>query len=156
MTVPPGTFENCTARLQSSTTFFEGLNTTHQIECQLWNIPPSLWMGLTNIVPTLIMIPLVDRIFYVCFRPSMLKRMAVGKVFLFVSLAVAIVVETARAHSLWNHFKTEGSTIVINAIPFHTASTTTFHTASPLSIFWIAPQYSLFVFAEVLGNITGE
>lgn len=156
MTVPLGTFENCTARLLSSTSFFEGLNNTHQIGCQLWNMPPSLWMGLTNVAPILILIPLVDRILYVCYRPSMLKRMAVGKVFLFVSLVVAIGVEFARANELWNHFKTEDSTIVINAIPFHTESAITFHVASPLPIFWIAPQYFLFVFAEILGKITGE
>lgn len=159
MTVPLGTFENCTASLLSSTSFFEGLNTnvTHQIECQLWNnMPPSLWMGLTNVAPILILIPLVDRILYVCYRPSMLKRMAVGKAFLFVSLLVAIGVEAARVNVLWNHFSTKNSTIVINAIPFHTKSTITFHIASPLYIFWIAPQYFLFVFAEILGKITGE
>ena len=158
MTVPLGTFENCTASLLSSTSFFEGLYTTRQIECQLWNnMPPSLWMGLTNVAPILILIPLVDRILYVCYRPSMLKRMAVGKVFLFVSLAVAIGVEVARVNLLWNHFLIDqNSTIVINAIPFHTQSTITFHIASPLYIFWIAPQYFLFVFAEILGKITGE
>lgn len=149
MTVPYGTVDDCTASFQSSIT-------THQIECQLWKIPPSLWIVITNFVPTLILIPLVDRILYVCFRFSMLKRITVGEVFLFLSIAVAIGVEVARQRLLWSDFNNKNSTIVINAIPFHTESTTTLHIASPLSIFFVAPQYFLFAFAEIFCNITGE
>ena len=153
MTVPQGSVQNCTQNLLTNTHFFE--NVTRRIECQLWKVVPSLWLALANIVPVLILIPIFDRLVYVCFRIKMFKRMAIGKFFLFISIVVAIAVEGVRHRKLSDHFAMPNSTIVINAIPFHTESTATFHTASPLSIFWITPQYFVFAFAEVLASITG-
>lgn len=153
MTVPHGSFDDCTTLLRSNTHFFD--NITQHMECHMWNVPPSLWIVLTNFVPILFLIPLVDRILYVSFRPKMLKRIAVGKFFLLLSILVAIVVEIVRLHELWEHFERESSIIVINAIPFHTKSATTFHTASPLSILWITPQYLLFAFAEIFASVSG-
>ena len=156
MTVPPGTYENCTEVLLSNTHFFDNF-TTHSrtIECRLWNFLPSVWIALTNVLPVLILIPLVDRLLYVSCRLKMLKRITIGKVFLLASILVAIAVEVVRFQRLLGHFEAQNSTIVINAIPFHTKSATTFHNASPLSILWITPQYTLFAFAGVFGRITG-
>ena len=154
MTIPQGTYENCTKTLLSNTHFFDNF-TTHSIECRLWNILPSVWIALTNFLPVLILIPLVDRLLYVSCVPKMLKRIAIGKVFLLASILVAIAVEAVRINRLLDHFNAQNSTIVINAIPFHTKSATTFHNASPLSILWITPQYTLFAVAGVFGRITG-
>ena len=155
MTVPGGTYTDCTEMLYSSTHFFDNFN--HSVECHEWRIPPSLWMTTTSIIPTLILIPLVDRLLYVSCRPKMLKRIAAGKVFLLLSIVVAIPVEIVRLTQLWDQFDNEenNSTIIINAIPFHTKSSMTFHVASPLSIAFIMPQYILFGFTVVLAKITG-
>ena len=113
-------------------------------------------MALVTFVPILILILLVDRLLYVSCRPKMLKRIATGNIFLFISILVAIAVEYVRIHKLGKHIELdESSTIIINAIPFHTESAATFHIASPLDIMFIAPQYFLFAFAEVFASITG-
>ena len=154
MTAPNGAYEDCTTRLLSSTHFFD--NATHHIECQKWTVPPSLWMALTTYVPLLILIPLLDRLCYVSCRPKMLKRIAIGKIFLLTSILVAIAVEIVRFNRMWEQFEKSESTIVVNAIPLHTESSTTFHVASPLSILCLTPQYCLFAFAEVFASITGK
>ena len=80
-----------------------------------------------------------------------------GNIFLLLSILVAIPIEIERMKKLWQQFTSDGnSTIVINAIPFHTESATTFHVASPLSIVHIMPQYILFGFTGVLAKITGK
>ena len=154
MTVPHGTYTDCTIGLQESTQFFQNL--TYSIECHKWTIPPSIWMAVATFVPILMLIPLVDRLLYVSCQPKMLKRIAAGKLFLLLSILVAIAVEVVRMEQMWAQFGGGGNiTVVINAIPFHTESATSFHLASPLSIFYIMPQYVLFAFTEVLANITG-
>ena len=151
MTVPPGFTENC-----PSLGPIQSLNISSEvIKCQLWTVPPSLWLGLANIVPVLILIPICDRLVYPCVRFAMLKRMAAGKFFLFLSILVAITVEVVRHNQLSSEFHS-GTSITVNAIPFHTGTTTSLHVASPMSILWIMPQYFLFAFAEVLANITGK
>lgn len=125
------------------------------IMCQRWTVAPSLWLGLANIVPVLILIPICDRLVYPCIRFAMLKRMAAGKLFLFLSIVVAIAVEAVRHNQLASHLQ-NGTFLTLNAIPFHTGTTTRLHVASPMSILWIMPQYFLFAFAEVLANITGK
>jgi len=128
------------------------------VNCEFWEIPPSLWLSIANIFPILIIVPLFDRIIYPCLRgyqPTMLKRIGFGKLFLLISIIVAIVVEIFRVQSLWQHLRGDNF-LIINAIPFHTGSSTTLHVASPLNVALIIPQYLLFCFAEVLSNITGE
>ena len=153
-TVPHATYKDCTQHLLSSTHYFD--NFSRSIECRMWTVPPSSWMALVTFVPILILILLVDRLLYVSCRPKMLKRIATGNIFLFISILVAIAVEYVRIHKLGKHIELdESSTIIINAIPFHTESAATFHIASPLDIMFIAPQYFLFAFAEVFASITG-
>ena len=128
------------------------------VDCEFWKVPPSLWLSIANIFPILIIVPLFDRVIYPCLRgyqPTMLKRIGLGKIFLLISIIVAIVVEIFRIRSLWQHLR-EDTSIIINAIPFHTDSSTTLHVASPLVVTLIIPQYLLFCFAEVLSNVTGE
>ena len=151
MSVPRGTYTNCTETIYRSTDYF--VNATYSVECHKWSIPPSFWMASASFVPILVLIPLVDRLFYVSCRPKMLKRIAAGNIFLLLSILVAVPVEIARMEKLWDQF-THGA-VVINAIPFHTASATTFHLASPLSIASIMPQYILFGFTKVFAKITG-
>ena len=154
MSVPRGTYTNCTEAIYRSIDY--SVNATYSIECHKWSIPPSFWMASASFVPILVLIPLVDRLFYVSCRPKMLKRIAAGNIFLLLSILVAVPVEIARMDKLWDQFTHGGnSTVVINAIPFHTASATTFHLASPLSIASIMPQYILFGFTKVFAKITG-
>jgi hypothetical protein len=154
MSVPRGTYTNCTETIYRSTDYF--VNATYSVECHKWNIPPSFWMASASFIPILALIPLVDRLFYVSCRPKMLKRIAAGNIFLLLSILVAVPVEIARMEKLLDQFTPGGnSTVVINAIPFHTASTTKFHLASPLSIAFIMPQYILFGFTKVFAKITG-
>ena len=128
------------------------------LDCQLWKVPASLWLGIANILPILLLIPICDRLIYPCLKSPMLRRMAAGKVFIFLSISVAITVEVLRQHQLINAFneaKDGNTSIIVNAIPFHGDTTIRFHVASPMSIGWILPQYFLFAFAEVLASITG-
>ena len=128
------------------------------VDCQFWKLPPSLWLAIANILPVLVLVPLVDRVVYPClagYSPTMLTRIAIGKVFLVMSIIVATGIEWYRIKALADQLNSEES-LVINAIPFHTGSSTTLHVAPPVAIELIMPQYLLFAIADVLCNITGK
>ena len=128
------------------------------VECRLWSIPPSIWLTIANLIPVLLLIPLLDRIIYPILgghSPTMLMRIGIGKVFLLLSIIVAIGVESHRVIQLTESIRHNDS-VIISAIPFHTGSSTTFHVASPAPIYLIIPQFLFFAFAEVLSNITGK
>ena len=128
-----------------------------EVECRFWNIPPSMWLTIANLIPVLLLIPLMDRIIYPFLggrSPTMLMRIGIGKLFLLLSIIIAIGVESHRVFTLGQSFRANDS-VIISAIPFHTGSSTTLHVASPVPIQLIIPQFLFFAFAEVLSNITG-
>ena len=158
MVVPPAC-TNSECSFLGTLTINEFFNSSNVIlDCQLWKVPASLWLGVANVLPILVLIPICDRLIYPCFKSPMLRRMAAGKVFIFLSIAVAITVEVLRHHQLINVFneaKDGNASIFVNAIPFHGDTTIRFRVASPMSVGWILPQYILFAFAKVLASITG-
>ena len=85
----------------------------------------------------------------------MLGRIAIGKIFILLSVICALVLEVLRQRSFSEELGQANSTITINAIRFHTDQADTLHVASDLSIYWVWPQYILFSFAELFCNITG-
>lgn len=153
MQPPTGLYKECPKPIIPT----DEVNGRH-VDCQYWNAPPSLWLAIANVFPVLILIPFFDRVIYPIFvsTPTMLRRIGVGKVFLLASIAVATGVECFRAKQLTEFLWNNPNNITINAIPFHTGSSTTLHVASPAAIELIIPQYFLFTFAEVLSNITGK
>ncbi len=154
MKLPDGYHEHCPEGVAPS----PAVN-NRNMDCHFWKVSPAVWLAFANIIPVLVLLPLLDRLIYPCFvghAPSMLTRIAIGKVFLLLSIAVAIGLETYRTHELFDVLADKNGTIVINAIPFHTGSSTTLHVASPVSINHIVPQYLLFAFADVLSSVTGE
>lgn len=137
----------------------EGVAPSMTVKCQFWKLSPAVMVAFANIIPVLFLLPLLDRLIYPCLfsqTPPMLTRIAVGKVFLLISIAIAIGIEVNRVNQLARVLKDSNETLVINAIPFHTGSSTTLHVASPVPIGQIVPQYFLFAFADVLSSVTGE
>ncbi len=155
MKLPDGYYESCPDELLAP------LQTVikRPMECQLWKLSPSVWLTFANIIPVMLLLPILDRFVYPCFfgqTPSMLKRITIGKIFLLLSIVVAIGIETYRMSELSHILKDREDKLVINAIPFHTGSSTTLHVASSASICLIVPQYLLFAFADVLSSVTGD
>ena len=156
MKLPDGLHKDCPAAIIPHES-----EVNRTVNCQFWKVTPAIWIGIANIAPLLIIVPLFDRLIYPSLArhsPPMLARIGVGKLFLLASIIIAIGIESFRNNELGDHILADNGTksLVLNAIPFHTGSSTTLHVASPVSIALIIPQYLLFAFAEVLSNVTGQ
>ena len=131
-----------------------------QVQCFFKSVPSSIGYAAANLLPLLILIPLVDRVLYVCLNGwkwfSMLGRIGIGKAFILLSITCALIVEISRQSSLHDTLQQADGTIIINAIRFHTEQTDSLHVAADMSAYWVWPQYILFSFAELFCNITGK
>ena len=134
--------------------------TDKQINCSMQDLPPVVGNMIADLLPLLILIPLFDRVVYVCLNGwkwfSMLGRIGIGKIFLLLSVTCALVLEIFRQHSLSVQLGRANGTIAINAIRFHTDQADSLYVASDISLYSLWPQYILFSFAELFCNITGK
>lgn len=86
----------------------------------------------------------------------MLGRIGIGKIFIIVSTACALLVEVLRVTSFKEEAgRSEGGMLQINAVLFHTEQVDSLHVASDISVMWVWPQYIFFSIAELFCNITG-
>lgn len=133
------------------------INSSYTVNCKYSHTPPEMSFGLGNLLTILVLIPLCDRLMYICLSGwkalSMFGRITIGQIFLLLSIFTGLLVEVYRLIET-NKVTHSPSVLNINAIPFHTESTLVFHVATPISACLILPQYFLFAFAEVFANIT--
>ena len=154
MALPENWYEDCHSLYSE-----RFANSNRTIDCRALKVPPSLFVAAAYLLPLVIIAPVIDRIIYPCLRghtPSMLSRIGIGKLCIILSISVAIGLEGYRQNKLIQHLRVEENFLAINAVPFHTASSTTLVVASPVSVLNIIPQFLMIAFAEVLGNVTGQ
>ena len=144
---------NCSDDLIKSLTPPHSSNVT--VHCQKLSIPPPIGLALSNLFLLVLLIPLFDRVIYICLSGwkwlSMLGRIAIGKLFILATICMALVVEIVRR----DYHSQNEDTITVNSFSFHTISSTTLKLASPVTVMLLMPQYWLFAFAELFCNITG-
>lgn len=83
----------------------------------------------------------------------MLGLMAIGNLFLLISIVLGLCVEVYRVYMTQNQIKIQFKPpLAINAVPFHTVTSLVFEIATPVSVMLVLLNFLMFAFSELFAH----